>query len=140
MYFSTVYASFATEQRAAFVVVIFVPERMRRYAAPRYMATEERRRPWGSSLEGTCHCKVVHSCEFTISSARSACSTSVIHTQVPMTDGDLEDVEGPVCLICLDEFTVPDATVLLMTCSHLYHKSCIMDWLQHGDERMSVVV
>jgi hypothetical protein len=49
-------------------------------------------------------------------------------------DSDLE--EGPVCLICLDEFNEPDATVLQSpTCSHLYHKDCILDWLQRQGTR-----
>jgi hypothetical protein len=47
------------------------------------------------------------------------------------------DLEGPMCVICLDEFsTEPDATVLHSpTCSHDYHKDCIMDWLQRNGTR-----
>lgn len=43
-------------------------------------------------------------------------------------DEDTED-EEPVCAVCLEDFE-PGQQVRKLTCSHLYHRSCIDPWLQ----------
>jgi hypothetical protein len=106
-----------------------------------YMTTEERRRAMELLLweerqnEKTVHCKeckVAPVAEAALAPESSQDSTADTDTGTAELDSDLE---GPMCGICLDEFsTEPDATVLHSpTCPHDFHKDCIMDWLQrHG--------
>lgn len=119
--------------------------------AARYMTTEERRKAMEVLLwEEPDTQKAVHSCKgpvelpVAVPEAHVAVPESSEPTNTDVdtgnatdqADSDLEEGEGPVCLICLDEFTAPDATVLQSpTCSHLYHKDCIMDWLQRQGTR-----
>jgi hypothetical protein len=98
-------------------------------AAARYMTTEERREAMEVLLwEERDTQKTVHSKAAPVPAPESSTDTGT-------ADNDLE--EGPMCLICLDEFIEKDSTVLhSRTCSHLYHKDCIMDWLQrHGTRK-----
>ena len=44
-------------------------------------------------------------------------------------DGD-GSTEGPVCSICLGEYDEDDELIAPKTCSHRFHKDCILDWLQ----------
>jgi hypothetical protein len=114
-------------------------------AAARYMTTEERRRAMEVLLwEERDTQKAVHSCGAPValpapesSQPTSADTDTDTDTgTADQVDSDLEEGEGPMCLICLEEFTEPDATVLHSpTCSHLYHKDCIMDWLQRQGTR-----
>lgn len=39
-----------------------------------------------------------------------------------------EQEEERMCQVCLEEFEPGDATVVL-SCAHVYHKSCIRDWV-----------
>lgn len=34
------------------------------------------------------------------------------------------------CVVCLEEYTDSEATVIRLPCSHLYHPSCIEQWLK----------
>jgi hypothetical protein len=114
--------------------------------AARYMTTEERRRAMEVLLcEDRDTVKAVHSCAVPVALPASApvplpasapTSTDTDTRTADQADSDLEEGEGPMCLICLEEFNEPDATVLQSpTCSHLYHKDCIMDWLQRQGTR-----
>jgi hypothetical protein len=108
-------------------------------AAARYMTTEERRKAMEVLLwEERDTQKVLHSCVALVpeSSEPTSTDTDVDTGSTVQADSDLEEGEGPMCLICLEEFNDPDATVLQSpTCSHLYHKDCIMDWLQRQGTR-----
>ena len=44
-------------------------------------------------------------------------------------DGD-GSTEGPVCSICLGEYDEDDDLISSKTCSHRFHKECVLDWLQ----------
>jgi hypothetical protein len=79
--------------------------------------------------EKTVHCK-----EYKVAPVPESSKGSSTDTDTGTAELD-SDLEGPMCGICLDEFsTEPDATVLHSpACSHDCHKDCIMDWLQrHG--------
>lgn len=39
-------------------------------------------------------------------------------------------IEGPVCSICLGEYEPDDVLLGANTCTHQFHKDCILDWLQ----------
>lgn len=45
-------------------------------------------------------------------------------------DQGSDSTEGPLCLICLDEYEKQEDVFESGTCSHKYHKACILDWLQ----------
>jgi hypothetical protein len=123
-------------------------------AAARYMTTEERRRAMEVLLwQEHDTQKAVHSCVTPValpvavpeahvavpaseSSEPTSTDTDADAGTADQADSDIEEAEGPVCLICLDELSEADATVLhSRTCSHLYHKDCIMDWLQRQGTR-----
>jgi hypothetical protein len=100
--------------------------------AARYMTTDERRRAMEVLLcDERPNKKTVHCKDCMVAPVPKSCEDTSTDTDTAELDSDLE---GPMCVICLDEFTETDATVLHSpTCSHDYHKDCIMDWLQrHG--------
>jgi hypothetical protein len=127
-------------------------------AAARYMTTEERRRAMEVLLwEQRDTQKTVHSRAAPVAAAAAAPTPVTVTVPAPASesseptsidtctdtdtgtadqaDSDIE--EGPMCIICLDEFTQADDTNNCVLhspkCSHLFHKDCIMDWLQrHG--------
>jgi hypothetical protein len=110
----------------------------------RYMTTDERRRAMEVLLweerqnEKTVHCNDCKIAPVAVpASAPVPEASEDTSTDIETGTGTAEldsDLEGPMCLICLDEFTESDNTVLHSPmCSHDYHKDCIMDWLQrHG--------
>lgn len=112
--------------------------------AARYMTTEERRRAmevllWEEletlkTVDSCCDCAAPVALPVPASSEPTSTDVDVdADAGTADQDSDLEEVR--MCTICLDEFTTEaDATVLHSpTCSHCFHKDCIMDWLQrHG--------
>lgn len=40
-------------------------------------------------------------------------------------------VAVPPCSVCLDEFS-PDAMVMSLPCSHIYHDHCILEWFKRS--------
>lgn len=48
-------------------------------------------------------------------------------------DGDDVSMDGPMCCICLGDYENDECVFEPKTCSHRFHKVCILDWLQrHG--------
>jgi hypothetical protein len=97
--------------------------------AARYMTTAERRSAMEVLLlESTDKNKGKGK---NVGTCRNA-SASVVDKETAdvQVHGDDSSTEEPVCLICFDEFTEPDSVLHSQTCSHDYHKDCIMDWLQ----------
>ncbi|KAK3189864.1 hypothetical protein Dsin_029425 [Dipteronia sinensis] len=39
-------------------------------------------------------------------------------------------LKGEQCVICLEEFSSGELEIVLMPCSHVYHRNCITKWLQ----------
>ena len=46
----------------------------------------------------------------------------------------LKNKQNNACVICLVEFEVQDALILLKKCQHLFHKECIKQWLTERTE------
>jgi hypothetical protein len=112
-----------------------------------YMTTDERRRAMEVLLweerpnKKTMHCNDCKVAPVAVAPlALVPESSEDASTDIETNTGTAEqldsDLEGPMCLICLDEFSESDDTVLHSpTCSHDYHKDCIMDWLQRNGTR-----
>ncbi|KAJ0577172.1 putative transcription factor C2H2 family [Helianthus annuus] len=47
-------------------------------------------------------------------------------------DGTASNVEDDICSICLSEFGDGDGVSQLDKCHHVFHKCCIVLWLDHG--------
>ncbi|KAK4854791.1 hypothetical protein QYF36_001311 [Acer negundo] len=48
-------------------------------------------------------------------------------THVVIEKGSLT---GEQCVICLEEFSLSEGEIILMPCSHIYHRNCITKWLK----------
>lgn len=49
---------------------------------------------------------------------------------VTLDDDQLSEDGGPICSICLGDYESSDPVFCPKTCSHQFHESCILDWLQ----------
>jgi hypothetical protein len=45
--------------------------------------------------------------------------------------------EGPVCSICLAEYTANDTVFNSIACPHMYHKDCLLEWLERRNNTVS---
>merc|ERR1712226_1301694 len=43
------------------------------------------------------------------------------------------ETEWNICPICLDQFNEGDVVIVSKHCSHLFHKNCILAWLEKHD-------
>lgn len=67
--------------------------------------------------------------EATSSAPAAAAAASSSSTAVDDDDDAVDDVDDPVCAVCLDDFE-HGQQVRRLACSHLYHRTCIDPWLQ----------
>jgi hypothetical protein len=45
--------------------------------------------------------------------------------------------EGPVCSICLDGYEPTDIVFKSTSCAHMFHKDCLMEWLERRNNTVS---
>ncbi|GKY93260.1 hypothetical protein MPSEU_000293600 [Mayamaea pseudoterrestris] len=65
----------------------------------------------------------------------NATANSLVNFAISATDEEMQcdgdgSMEGPVCSICLGEYEEEADSLEATTCSHRFHKCCILDWLQ----------